>query len=126
MSAFPVFFLGKTVFAIRECAVGHVHAVVTNFFSIGNLVVVHSHLPVPVGAVHGLYCFFVQFETPVQTVREGARGVLVFTIPFNRYSHSIVIGLLRGETLSELALCFTPHHGSCPCKYGKVGVSCAI
>ena len=66
MGTFPIFLLGEAVLAIRESAVGHVHAIVPDLLGICDLVIVHSDFPVPVGPVDRLDGRFIQFQSPVK------------------------------------------------------------
>ena len=121
--ALPVLLLGKTVLAIGESAVSHIHTVVAYLFGIGNLVVIHAHFPIPVGAVHGLHGLLVKMQAPVKTVGETAGGVPVFAVPLDAHSHGVAVRFLGGEALAVFAARLASHHGTGAGKHREVGVA---
>ena len=123
MSALPVFLLCKTVLAVRECAVGHIHTIVTDLFSISYLVIAHSDFPVPVGSMDRLHSILIKFKPPIKRIREAAWGVPVLAIPFDRHSHRKSVRLLRSELFPELILRLTTHTALCTCHSSKMGVT---
>ena len=56
--------------------------------------------------LHGV---LIKFKPPIERIWECARGVPIFTIPFDRHSHRKSVRLLRSELLSKLILRLTTH-----------------
>ena len=126
MSALPVFLLCKTVLAVRECAVGHIHTIVTDLLCICYLVIAHSHFPVPVGSMDRLHGVLIKFKPPIKRIREAAWGIPVLAIPFDGYSHRKSVRLLRSELLSKLILRLTTHTALCTSHCSQMCITGAV
>ena len=122
----PVLLFRVAVLAVGEGRIGDVHAVIADLLGIGDLIVIHADLPVPVGAVDGLDRIFVEFQPPVKRVGEGAGGVPVLAVPLDRNPHRVTVGLLGCEAFAVFRTGFAAHAALGARHDGQMGVARAI